>query len=70
VCFFLFLSDSFSVLCGDILSTFALLLLLLLSKHACFINSRHNTHYVNGLFKESRARLSLNAQSCNFTRFV
>jgi len=28
------LTDSFSVLCGDILSTFTLLLLLLLSKHA------------------------------------
>ena len=28
------LSDSFSVLCGDILSTFTLLFLLLLSKHA------------------------------------
>jgi hypothetical protein len=40
----LFLSDSFSVLCGDILSTFALLLLPLLSKHACFINSRHNSY--------------------------
>ena len=38
------LSDSFSVLCGDILSTFALLLLLLLSNHVCFINSRHNSY--------------------------
>ena len=36
VCVCLSLSESFRVLCGDILSTFALLLLLLLSKHALY----------------------------------